>query len=128
MVSSSKLTISDTSLEHTANQAIAFLGNFRFYFTLLVSLVSTPYMIILAIVDSICVEQFLVREQNLHCVLSFRKRLHTFLSFLFMFVGVSCGSTIFLCDRRSRSFFNVRRTLVQDTLLHKSLRPPSILS
>ena len=76
-----------------------------------------PYTIILGVVDPIYVKQFLIREQNLHRVLSFRKRLRTQLENFFLFSlcsSVRSSSTIFFYSRRSRSFFNIRRTLVRE--------------
>ena len=72
IVSSSKMTIEDTSLEHTANQTITFSGNFLFllYVTPFISFdsVDCPYTIILVVVDPTYVEQFLVEKQKLHRV------------------------------------------------------------
>ena len=71
-----------------------FLRKFSFllYATPFISFDSAdcPYTIILGVVNPIYVEQFLVLEQNLHCVL-FSKTcsypIRKFFSFLFMFVG-----------------------------------------
>ena len=73
-----------------------------------------PYTIILSAVDRIYVQQLLIWEQNLHRVLSFRKRVRTQFENFFSFLFILVGSTIFSYGPRSRSFFNIPQTPVRE--------------
>ena len=98
-----------------------FLRKFSFllYATPFISFDSAdcPYAIILGIVDPIYVKVSRPRTESSSCPLFenvFVPSSKTFFFSLYVRRLVVHGSTIFLYGRRSRSFFNIRRTLVRE--------------